>query len=505
MSNSRTKNSLLNMFSSMGYQTLNIVLSFVNRTIFLQVLGVGYLGINGLFNDVLSMLNMAELGISTAMTYSMYKPLAENDYDTLAGLTYFYKKVYRIIACAIAGIGVCLIPFLPYIINLETPIPYVEVYYLLFLAINVSSYLVVFKTTVLYADQKNYVMLQRSAIWRIIEMPVLLLVLYITKSYVLFLVGQVVFVYSKNFYMSSLANKYYPYINKKVILPKEKTENAFKDIGSSFIYKVANVLLNGTDNTIISILISTEMVGYFSNYSMVSGKLSNLLGTIFTSFIASIGNLIAKEDEGHVYKVFETLQSFSAIISIFCASCLFLLEEDFIRIWLGEQYILGKISLVAIVFNFYFTMATKPVVTFRESAGLFRKTKFVVLWTAVINLILSIILGKKIGLAGIVLATSISKLLTSFWYEPRLLYNDFFKRSSKEYFLQMFKDFIILIVIMAATGVLTGWYNPVSWSTLVIKGIMVAGISAMMTMAFYCRSAGFKMLVDRVKNILRLH
>ena len=153
MNESRTSNSIKNISANIMYQVLSFVLSFVSRTVFIQVLGVGYLGINGLFNDVLSMLNLAELGFGTAMTYSMYKPLAEKDYDTLAGLTHFYKKVYRIIAFSIALIGILLVPFLPYLVNLEQDIPNLELYYLLFISSNVASYLVTYKTTVMYAYQ----------------------------------------------------------------------------------------------------------------------------------------------------------------------------------------------------------------------------------------------------------------------------------------------------------------------------------------------------------------
>ena len=226
------------MASSIGYQIVSLVMSFISRTIFLQVLGVGYLGINGLFNDVLSMLNMAELGFGTVMTFSMYKPLAEKDYDTLAGLTNFYKKVYRVIAVTIMTLGVSLIPFLPYLINLEQDIPYVEVYYLIFLMCNVASYLVTYKTTVLYADQKNYIMLQHGAVWHIAEVCTMLIILYATKNYMLYLITQLLFVYGRNFYMSHLASKYYPYLNKKVKLTKEKTKGIFKDIGSAFLYKI---------------------------------------------------------------------------------------------------------------------------------------------------------------------------------------------------------------------------------------------------------------------------
>lgn len=503
MSNSRTKNSILNMASSIGYQMISLIMSFVSRTIFLQVLGVGYLGINGLFSDVLSMLNMAELGFGTAMTFSMYKPLAEKDYDTLAGLTNFYKKVYRVIAATIMVLGVALLPFLPHLINLEQDIAYIEVYYLIFLMCNVASYLVTYKTTVLYADQKNYIMLQHGAVWHVAEVCTMLIVLYVTKNYMLYLITQLIFVYGRNFYMSHLASKYYPYLNKKVKLPKERTKGIFKDVGSAFLYKIANVLLTATDNTLISVLISTEMVGFFSNYQIIVGKLANLVGTLFTSLIASLGNLIAKENEERRYSVFKTMQSLSLIISTFCVTCLLLLEEDFIRIWLGEKYVLSTFALLAIVFNFYFTISTKPVTTFREAAGLFRKTKFIMLWTAGLNIVFSIVLGKLIGLAGILLATSLSKLLTCFWYEPKLLYNDYFKKPCGLYFIEMLKGTVVIAISVALAWIATMWLIPASWIELMIKGVIVAFVSVIMIVVFYHKTEGFLMICSRGRAIIK--
>ena len=481
---------------------LNLVLSFVSRSIFLQVLGVGYLGINGLFSNILSMLNMAELGLGTAMTYSMYKPLAEKDYDTLAGLTHFYRKVYRIIALTIAVIGVALIPFLPYLINLEQDIPNIELYYLLFLASNVASYLVVSKTTVLYADQKNYIMLQHGAFWHAAEVISMLLVLWLTKNYTLYLAVQVIFVYGRNFYMSHLADKYYPYLRKKVLLPKEKTKGIFKDVGSAFLYKMANLLITATDNTLISVLVSTEMVGYYSNYGIIVGKLSNIVGTFFSSTIASLGNLIAKESSERKYQVFQTMHSLCMVLSTFCVTCLLLLEDDFIRVWLGPKYMLGTLTLIAIVINFYFLVALKPVTSFREAAGLFRKTKFVMLWTAALNIGFSIVLGLIIGLPGILFATSISKLLTYFWYEPMLLFRDYFRKPCMLYFMGMLKGVCITLFSIGAAWLASFWLVPQNWVQLVCKGMLVAIASLIVITACYHNTEGFRMLYRRIKSML---
>lgn len=501
MGNSRTSNSIKNITASVGYQILNIILSFVSRTVFINVLGVGYLGINGLFNDVLSMLNMADLGFSTAMTFSMYKPLAEKDYDTLAGLTQFYKKVYRIIAASIAGIGVAIIPLLPYLVNLQQGIDHLVLYYLLFLASNVASYLVSYKTTVLYADQKNYVLLKYTALWSILQTVTLTGILYLTHNYLLFLVMQVIFVYGSNFHKSHKAQKEYPYLNKKTKLPKKYTEGIFKDIGSAFLYKISNVLVTATDNSLISIIVSTEMVGYYSNYQIIISKLGTMVSTLFSSLIASLGNLIVKENSERRYSIFKIMQSISLILSSFCVTCLFLLEDDFVRVWLGPEYTLGTLTLVAIVLNFYFSIAVMPVTTFREAAGLFRKTKYIMACTAVLNIGFSIVLGNILGLSGILFATSLSKILTYFWYEPMLLFKDYFMRSCWVYYRKLFKGIGVTLFSIGIGFTITFWIVPKTWLVLVIKGIIVATVSMLILAIFYRKDEGFKMILERASHI----
>ncbi len=502
MKESRTSNSLKNITANILYQLLNFMLSFVSRSVFIHVLGVGYLGINGLFNDVLSMLNLAELGFGTAMTYSMYKPLAEKDYDTLAGLTNFYKKVYRIIAFSIAGIGILLIPVLPHLINLKQDIPYLEVYYILFLASNVASYLVTYKTTVMYADQKNYIFVKYTAYWSIAQTITLTSILLLTHNYIIYLGIQVLFVYALNFQKSYVAKKRYPFIGKKIILPKEKRNGIFKDVGSAFLYKIANVLITATDNTLISILISTEMVGFYSNYQILIAKIGAIVSTVFSSVITSLGNLLAMENDERKFQVFQIIQSFSLILSTFFVSCIFCLEEDFIRVWLGKEFVLGKLTLVAIVFNFNFSISIMPITAFREAAGLFRRTKYIMLWTAFFNLTLSIVFGKFIGLPGILFATSISKILTYFWYEPRVLYKEFFKRPCHLYFLQMLKGVCITIVTTIITSSISFWITPNTWGQLILKGCMVAGTTLLMTILFYYKTEGFRMLCNKGKDII---
>ena len=281
MKSSRTKNSIKNITFSFGYQILVLILGFVNRTIFINILGVNYLGISGLFSDILSMLSLADLGFGVALTYSMYKPLAENDYKRLAGLTNLYKRVYRIIALAVTIIGLALVPFLKYLVHLSRPIPNLQLYYILFLANTVASYLVVYKTSILTADQKDYVLSKYRSIFSFFQTVFMTLFLWLTHNYTIYLCVQVFFTYAVNFYCSHVAEKQYPFIKEKVELPFSEVKEIFRNLYSVFLYKISGVLLNATDNTLISVLVNTSMVGYYSNYSMIITNVTNLINTLF--------------------------------------------------------------------------------------------------------------------------------------------------------------------------------------------------------------------------------
>ena len=263
MEESRTTSSLKNIGFSVFNQLLNIVLTFISRKVFVMCLSVDYLGISGLFGDIFSMLCLADLGFGTAMTFSMYRPLAEKDYDRLAGLIHFYKKVYRIIAFAITAIGLLLIPFLPYLVNTEREIEHLTLYYVLMLANVVASYLVVYKTCIISADQKSYLTTKYTSVFSIARTVFQTVFLILTHNYTVYLIIQVLFTYLTNFFNSYVAGKKYPYIKRKVVLPKSETKGIFSNIKSVFIYKLSGVLITATDNTI---LISSS--GSFTNASI---------------------------------------------------------------------------------------------------------------------------------------------------------------------------------------------------------------------------------------------
>lgn len=497
---SRTKSSIKNIIFSFGYQILVLILGFVNRTIFINILGVNYLGISGLFSDILNMLSLADLGFSVALTYSMYKPLAEHDYKRLAGLTNLYKKVYRIIAIAVTIIGLSLIPFLKYLVHLSRPIPNLQLYYILFLANTVASYLVVYKTSILTADQKDYVLSKYRGIFSFFQTLFMTLFLWLTHNYTVYLCVQVFFTYAVNFYCSHVAEKEYPFIKEKVELPFSEVKDIFKNLYSVFLYKISGVLLNATDNTLISILVNTSMVGYYSNYSMIITNVTNLINTLFYSLTASLGNLVVKEKAERRYHVFQMIQSVSVILSTICICGFTFLIQDFIRLWLGSKFVLDYSILIAIILNFYLSIILLPVWVYREATGLYQQTKYIMVITAILNLALSIWWGNLWGVAGIIFASVVARVTTYVWFEPVLLFKEYFNMSSWVYFRGILKSIIFTLALMTAEALSINRFVPHTWIQFLIKALGVGIMTVFLVLLFYAESPGLRIIIDKFKK-----
>lgn len=500
----RVKNSVRNIFYRIFSQLVTIVLRFISRSIFIYVLGVEYLGINGVFSEILQMLSLADLGFGTAMVFSMYKPLAIHDEVKLAQLVQLYKKIYTFIAITISIIGLSLVPFLQYIINLDTSIPFIRLYYLLYLANTVSSYVVVYKTCILTADQKSYITSKYNMIFSILSTIGCIVSLLITRQFVVYLVVQVAFTYINNFYLSHVASKMYPCINLKVSkLPLEESKEIFNNVKSVFIYKVANTLVGSTDNSIISVLLGTIVVGYYSNYTMVINNISLIINIIFSSVTASLGNLIVENNKKKNFSVYQTMQFISFFISSITLAGVYLLINDFIYVWLGEQYLLDNLVVIAIATNMFFSIVLMPVWSYREATGMYRQTKYVMVATAIVNLVMSVIMGKLIGLAGVLFATSIARISTYFWYEPKLLFRQFFNKNVKEYYLSIIINiFVTLLVVFSCSFIFNNWVVT-TWTDFFEKFLILSMVLTLLTFLLYSWNKEEKRLLRIVINTIR--
>ena len=503
MSDSRTKNTARNMKFGTLNQTVNILLNFVNRTLIIQVLGVEYLGINSLFADVLMMLSLADLGLNTAMVYSFYQPLAQNDQKKIAGLTKFYKKVYMFIALTVAVIGLACVPFLGYIVNLDSPIPYLELYYLFFLANTVISYLFVYKTSIINADQKNY-LISKYQMWMNVAKTLLQSIfLLIISNFFIYLLIQVVATFANNLIASRKADQLYPYL-KEVDhhLTKPEKKSIFENMKSMFVYKVSRVFLNGTDNVLISILVGTIAVGFYANYYLVTMAVNRFIRIFFTSASASIGNVVATESPKKRFEIFQSMQTISLIISSAATVCLYVLFNDLINVWLGSKYLLDGVILIAIVVNFYLNTVMQPIWSYRDATGLFVQMKFIMLLAAAVNIALSIPMGIFFGMSGILFASAIARLTTYFWYEPKQLFEQFLEEKVRNYYLPLILNGLFTLALMAILLPIFNRFVVDSWLELLLKAILVGFVTLLAVFVLYRKTAGYRMLFHRVKKFM---
>lgn len=499
----RTINSVRNLVVGLGYQIILLLLSFISRTIFITTLGAEYLGINGLYSNILSVLSLADLGIGSAIIYCIYKPLAENDRAKISAFMNFYKRIYRYIAIAVGIIGVAVIPFLHVLVKTDAPIQQLELYYVLFLSNTILSYLFIYKSAIIIADQKLYLIKIYSFAFEIIRFILQIAILITTHNYILYLVIQLVCTFLNNLFIAYRSNKLYPYIkNLERRLNKAEKKAILENIKAMFLYKIGGVILNSTDNIIISSMIGTVWVGLYSNYLLLIGAVQAFTEIVYGSINASVGNLNVSEASPMKERVFRVINFSAFWIYGFCSSCFFVLLDDFILLWLGKEFCLGLPILIAIILNFYIPGMLKSTFLYRDTTGLFKQTKYVSLITAAINLILSILLGLQFGLAGILYATALSRLLTNVWFEPMMLYKTYFQQSSQKYFYKQFFYFILLVIICGLTFFAASFFNDGSVAAFVGKLILCLLLpNAIFTVLFY-KTDEFQYLFARVKLVI---
>jgi O-antigen/teichoic acid export membrane protein len=466
---SRLKNTSKNILSSFLNQLIFLIATFVSRTIFIHYLGIEILGINSLFSNILRVLSMADMGMSTAMIYSMYQPLAENNKKELSALTHYYGKIYYIIAVVVFSFGVVLIPFLDSIVNTEQDIQNLVIYYLLYLLNTVLSYLFVSKTAITTSDQKQYHLNNYDSIFIIIQNFLQIVVIILFRNFIMYLIVQLVVSIARNAYIALKSVKMYPFIIEKNSLAHNKKKEIFHNISSIFIYKIGSVLLNNTDNIIISIIVGTVMVGYYSNYLLIVTSITIFTNLLFNSMTASIGNLNVVASREVRYQYFKRVNFIAFWIFSFCGICLFILLNDFITLWLGSNFVIDIYTVAIIVLNFVMPGTIRTVSMYRDTTGMFKQTKYVYLITALVNLVLSVVLGRLLGLAGILMATAIARLLTNMWFEPIVLYKTYFIRPIWDYFKIQGILWFVFIFSIIVTSFIVQFVPQVSFIWFIVK------------------------------------
>ncbi len=498
MSNSRSKNAKLNIVFGYLAQLGILLLSFVGRRIFLQYLSVDYLGVNGLYSNLLSVLSLAELGLDTALVYSLYKPVAENNVPLINSLLRYFKKIYIFLALGIFAIGLALIPFLSFIVKSDLSSADLITYYLLFLINSVASYFVAHKTALLSASQEQRVQKITFLISNLLLQISHIAVLIIWQSYRIYIVTTIIITFVNNIVLSCVCNKIHPYLKTKTEKIFFETKTIKSNIRSAFVYKFGAVTITNTDNILISILVSTAAVGLYSNYFIVIAAVQGFIGVISTALISGVGNLGAHSDKKRQYEIFNVSLLFYHFISALGLIGFGFLFNDVITVWLGAEYLFDTKTVFIIAVNFYITNAISPIWMYREANGLFEKVKYLMIVRSLINVLLSIILGKLLGTFGILLATAASLLVTNFWYEPNIIFKNVFGISAWHYWKKQIKYFVLTVISLAANFLLMPVF-PTGNVFTVIKCITVILVTSLTFGAAVLKSAEIKSLFSILK------
>lgn len=467
----RSFNSIRNMTVSTIAQVFSMLLSFASRTIFVKLLATEYLGLSGLFTNVLSVLSLSELGIGNAIIINLYKPLAEKDEETVCRYMNFYAKAYRAIGIFILLFGLISTPFLDYLVKTDVAIPNLRLIYFLFVANSAVSYFFAYKRTILTVDQKEYINTINRNVFLLIQHVLQIVILLMTHSYLLYVVTMLLCTFLSNLHISFLTDRRYPYLkNKDAKLDRGQKRDLVKSLKAILLHKVGGILVNSTDNIIISVLLGVYWVGLYSNYSMITGIVTTFALIIFAACSASIGNMNAVESSERVHDVFKTMTFISLWVYGFCSICFLCLFQDFISIWIGDQFLLDYVTVMLIVAAFFLKGIIGVTNTFLDVTKLFVNTRWVPLTMAVINLLVSIIATYWIGLSGVFLGTVVSYALTMLWINPLVLYKRKFNRSIWEYIVFLVPRLLIILGIGAVTYIFTCLTN-----SFIIK-VLICGL-----------------------------
>ena len=503
---SRTENVVRNFKFSIIKYVLQLILKFVLRTTVIYVLGKEYLGLNGLFSNILGLLNLTELGIGSAIVFSMYKPIAKNEIEKIKTLNNLYKKIYFIIAIIVLVLGTGISPFLNYFISGETPSG-VNIYIIYFVyLINTSvSYLAAHKRSLLFAYQRDDVNNKVSIVFLIILYALQIALLLLFKNYYMYIGLMPIFTLLESIVIVRATNKMLPEINGvSKPLDKKTKKEIIKNISAMGMHKVGDVLVNSTDNILISAFIGLATVGIYSNYLLLTSSISSLILVAVNALRGSTGNLIATSEVEYVYKRYKMFNFAFAWIAGFCTVCLICLSQDFVLLWTGDStYLLDNLTMIFVMFNFYLTSMRYISSMFKNVAGLMANDVWKPIVQGLVNLAVSILLAQYWGVFGIIIGTTISSLIAPIWVEPYVLYKNYFKKSVWKYLLRFAFYTFISAVACGTTYLLCSLLPTVSVLNFIIKMVICVFVPNIVFIACYFWMPEFKNLFDFAKNFLK--
>ena len=488
-----------------GYigQVATMIMSFVLRKIFIMHLSETLLGINSTYTNILSILNMAELGIGTALNFSLYGPVSRGEKEKIKSYMQMYRKAYYCIALVVAVMGTALAPFLKYLVKKPDGVLLrdLTLYYFIFLFNTVSSYFVAYKYSLVNAEQKNYVQTNILTITKVITVFFQIIVIIVTRNFYLFLITDAVIQLLQKIFVSRYLNKMYPYLTEKDITPlsKKESDTVWKKTKALVFHKVGDVARLQTDALIISSFIEVKMAGFVDNYNMVISSVSNFVNIIFNSVISSFGNLIATESKEKQYEMFKVYRFFASWVYGYSCVGFMVLLTPLIRIMYGDYWALAPMVIYCILIDYYFKGDRIVLSNYKTAAGVFEQDKYLALIQGAVNLVISIALVQTpLGLSGIYIGTIVSGLIANIT-KPIIIYRACFDMSAKSYFVDTCKYLASLVfVLIVCNAISIRLLADLNILTFLVMAVIITVVFNGVYFLLYGRTAEFKYVLGKV-------
>ena len=505
MKRNRTTNTVRNTISGVFNKIVSILMPFLTRTVIIYVLGMEYAGLNGLFSSILQVLNLAELGISTAVVWGMYKPMATQDTDLLCALLKYIRRLYYIIGGIIAVVGIALIPFLPYLISGDVPSDLnITVMYGIYLLYTVIGYFFYsYKSTLLNAGQNVGIISNINSGIISLQSVAQILVVVIFKSYYGYLILMPIFTLINNVWISYAVKKLYPDITCRNELSVETKKDISAHIKGLFVTRICNTTRNALDSIFISAFLGLTTVAIYGNYYYIMYAVTGVLNAITTAMTASVGNSLVTEN---VEKNYHDMRKFNFLFNWivgFCTCCLLTMYQPFMQVWVGEEGLFPFNMVFIFCLYFYFLNIGSIRAVYHDAAGLWWEARYRAILEAVANLILNFVLTSTLGAFGTVLGTLISLVFINYMYGAQIVFKYYFKGISvKEYFKDNGKYGLVTLVACFIVFFIINRFDNTGWIGVIIGLITSLLIFNIIYFLFFCRTKLFKESLSTMRSII---
>lgn len=501
-----TKNASRAISSGMVLKVVMMLLQFILRTIFIRRLGAEYIGLNSLFGSILSILNIAELGICSSIIYCMYKPIAEDNMSEVCALMQFFKKCYHVIGLVILVFGLSITPFLKYLIRNDLPSD-VNLYILYFLVLAntvASYYMYSYKVCLFNAFQRVDIKNIISIIIGLIQYFIQIALIYLIPNYYIYLTTNVIFTLISNLIMGFVVDRVFPTLKANGQISTETKKQIISKVKGMLVYKLSSVLSSSFDSFVISGFLGLAILGKLNNYSFISTTVGTVLGILTSSIVAGIGNSLVLKSKKDCLKEYMTISFLYNWLCGWCSICILCLSQNFIKIWAGNEFLLPMEIVVVLAIMFYVAQTTSITNVYREASGIWDKDKLRPVIAAVSNLVCNVVLVGRFGVIGVLLSSIIINAVFILGWSTRILFKTTFQLSSSKYYKQVLYFSISTALAGTTTYIITNFIKGDSIIDLILKGIICVIVPNIVFVIMLHRLDGFSAAVNFVKKVINV-